>query len=153
MKHLQGAIIFGHGSRDPLWYLPMQQVAENLQKQHPDWIVSLAFLEMNPLSLEQACQNLAQQGVTQLSITPMFVGVGKHVREDLPVLVEALKTQHPKISITLLPAIGEHPDFANWVAQLISTYSGHDVFSSNANSSASSTASSNPSSTSTSALS
>lgn len=120
MNNTYGAIVFGHGSRDPLWYVPMQQVAQDLQKLNPDWHVSLAFLEMNPLSLELATQNLASLGVTHLRITPLFLGVGKHVREDLPLLVDELKKQHPQITIDLLPAVGEHPEFSMWVAQLIS---------------------------------
>lgn len=120
MNNQYGAIIFGHGSRDPLWYVPMQRVADDLKKLNPDWHISLAFLEMNPLSLEVACHNLASLGVTHLSITPLFFGVGKHVREDLPLLVDQLKNQHPHMTIELLAAVGEHPAFSMWVAQLIS---------------------------------
>mgnify|MGYP000505803725 CR=1 FL=1 len=44
-----------------------------------------------------------------LVIVPMFLGVGKHAREDLPALLSAIRQNHPSAHFTLLPSIGEDP--------------------------------------------
>jgi sirohydrochlorin cobaltochelatase len=37
----------------------------------------------------------------------MFLGMGKHAREDLPELVEALRVAHPAVRFEVLAPIGE----------------------------------------------
>ena len=47
------------------------------------------------------------QGATHLSVLPLFLGVGKHAREDLPKLVDDLQTQFPQVTFMLKTAVGE----------------------------------------------
>jgi len=44
--------------------------------------------------------------------------VGKHVRHDLPLMMDALKQQHPHIRFECLPAVGEHPELLDLLAKL-----------------------------------
>lgn len=37
----------------------------------------------------------------------MFLGTGKHAREDLPLLVEQLRSRHKSVQFTVQSAIGE----------------------------------------------
>jgi sirohydrochlorin cobaltochelatase len=39
----------------------------------------------------------------------MFLGTGRHAREDLPVLVEALRQAHADVTFSLQQAVGEDP--------------------------------------------
>ena len=48
----------------------------------------------------------------------MFLGVGKHARDDLPVLMEDLRKAHPGIALELLPAVGEHPALLELLADI-----------------------------------
>jgi sirohydrochlorin cobaltochelatase len=48
----------------------------------------------------------------------MFLGSGKHVREDLPVLVEALRHAHPALHFELRAAIGDDPQVLDLLARL-----------------------------------
>ena len=92
-------ILFAHGSRDPLWHQPIQAVAQRIQARDAKVLVACAYLELTQPDLPQAAQQLIDQGATELCIVPMFLGVGKHAREDLPVLVEALRRAHPAVEI------------------------------------------------------
>ncbi len=49
------------------------------------------------------------RGASQVTIVPMFLGAGKHAREDLPLLVEDLRKHHAGISFMLQPPVGEDP--------------------------------------------
>ncbi|HVE52290.1 MAG TPA: CbiX/SirB N-terminal domain-containing protein, partial [Ramlibacter sp.] len=47
-------ILFGHGSRDPLWRLPMETVATRLRHLQPSTPVRCAFLELEAPTLADA---------------------------------------------------------------------------------------------------
>jgi sirohydrochlorin cobaltochelatase len=71
--------------------------------------VRLAFLEFMAPTLAEAGAALAAAGCTRIEVLPMFLGAGGHVRKDVPVLMEQLRSAHPGVALTLHPAIGEHP--------------------------------------------
>ena len=48
----------------------------------------------------------------------MFLGVGRHVREDLPVLMDGLRLQHPGVDIVLQAAVGENPQLVALLAKI-----------------------------------
>ncbi|MEN9712638.1 MAG: hypothetical protein RLY90_899 [Pseudomonadota bacterium] len=111
-------ILFAHGSRDPLWHQPIQAVAQRIQARDAKVPVACAYLELTQPDLPQAAQQLIDQGATELCIVPMFLGVGKHAREDLPVLVEALRRAHPAVEINCQSAVGEQAALLDLLADL-----------------------------------
>ena len=104
---LSGIVLFAHGSRDPLWRAPIEAVQSHIRAQHPDVAVRCAYLELTTPDLPQAVQELVELGAKQVTIVPMFLGTGKHAREDLPVLVQDLRARHPDVRIHVQGAIGE----------------------------------------------
>jgi sirohydrochlorin cobaltochelatase len=113
-----GVILFAHGSRDPLWRLPMDAVASEMARQWPALTVACAFLELTTPDLPSTVEALMMQGKTHLRIVPMFLGVGRHAREDLPQLVSDLAQAYPQVHFELVPAIGEHPAMTQLMAQI-----------------------------------
>lgn len=118
MSAPRGIVLFGHGSRDPLWHRPMQAVAERIAARAPLASVRCAYLELTPPTLPEAVQELAAAGVTQLSVVPLFLGVGKHVREDLPRLLDALRRDHPGLRVDCQPPVGEQDALLDLLAEL-----------------------------------
>ncbi len=113
-----GVILFAHGSRDPLWRLPIDAVAEDLTGRWPHMSVACAFLELTTPDLATTVEALMMQGKTHLRIVPMFLGVGRHAREDLPQLVSELTEAYPQVQFELLPSIGEHPAMTRLMADI-----------------------------------
>jgi sirohydrochlorin cobaltochelatase len=103
----QAIILFAHGARDPAWAAPFEAVAAALRAQAPGVVVQLAYLEFMTPDLPTAGDALAAQGCTRVTLVPLFLGAGGHVRKDLPVLVDALRQRHPGVQWRLAPAIGE----------------------------------------------
>jgi len=118
MTETTGVILFAHGSRDPLWRLPIDAVAQRMRVQQPDTPVAVAFLELTEPDLPSTVEALMKQDVTRVRIVPMFLGVGRHAREDLPELVQGLTRANPQMSFELLPAIGEHPAMTALMADI-----------------------------------
>ena len=103
----RGTILFGHGSRDPLWRKPIEAVASHIQGIAPEIHVRCAYLELTVPDLPTTAAELSALGVTTITVVPMFLGVGRHARDDLPLLMAALQDSHPHIEFALRPAIGE----------------------------------------------
>ncbi len=111
-------ILFGHGSRDALWHLPIQAVAERIRVTSPTTTVTCAYLELTEPSLAVAAVSLIATGVSNITILPMFLGTGRHAREDLPMLVTELQQQHPDIRFKVRPAVGENPAVLDLLAKI-----------------------------------
>ncbi len=102
-----GVILFAHGSRDPQWREPIEAVARTLAASRSDIAVSCAYLELCEPTLPDVVARWAQAGILRIGITPMFLGAGRHAREDLPRMVEQLRRQFPALDLRLSPPIGE----------------------------------------------
>jgi len=111
-------VLFSHGSRDPLWRAPIEAVAARIAAQHPSRPVACAYLELCAPSLADATQRLVTQGATHITVVPMFLGTGKHAREDLPVLVQELHAAHPGVQFHVQTAIGEDPRMTALMADI-----------------------------------
>jgi len=114
----RAVVLFGHGSRDPAWRQPIEAVAARLQQRSPDLVVRCAYLELMTPGLPQVADELAGLGVTALRIVPMFLGVGRHAREDLPEIVATLRDNHPAMAFELQRAVGEEPRLLDLLADI-----------------------------------
>ncbi len=115
---MRGVILFAHGSRDPQWRRPVDAVAQRIGQLQPAVQVRCAFLELCEPDLPSAAAALAEAGVTQLTVLPMFLGTGKHAREDLPLIIEQVRAAHPQMALHLLAAVGEDPRMLDLIARI-----------------------------------
>ena len=112
----QGIVLFAHGSRDPEWARPFENIASLLAK---DFLVTVAYLELMRPTLAEAVAGLAAAGVKSIRIVPLFFGQGGHVREDLPRLASQLAAAHRDLELVLEKPIGEQPAVIEAIAAAI----------------------------------
>ena len=113
-----GLVLFAHGSRDPLWHRPMQAVRDQLLAQHPGAQCLCAYLEISSPSLPDAIAQLVAQGCTHITVLPLFLGTGRHAREDLPLLLAQARQQHPGLTLEAATPVGEDPRVIGLLAQI-----------------------------------
>lgn len=113
-----GVIVFAHGSRDPLWRAPVEAIAQQIAHRDPAVAVACAYLELSEPDLPSAARRLLDAGATRIRVLPLFFGMGKHARDDLPVLMEALAEAHPETAFEQLPTAGEDPRLTALLAQI-----------------------------------
>lgn len=103
-----GILLFAHGARDPAWARPFEQARDRLiAARSAHGPVDLAYLEFMSPTLVEAGARMAAQGCSQVTVVPLFLGAGGHVRKDLPLLMQQLGEQHPGVHWVLAPAVGE----------------------------------------------
>ena len=118
----RGIVFFAHGSRDPLWSLPIEAVAHQLKRQNPNAQCLCAYLELTAPDLPTATAELVTGGCQFITILPMFLGTGRHARQDLPVLVQELQATYPSVHFQIATAVGEDPRLTALLAHMAQQY-------------------------------
>jgi sirohydrochlorin cobaltochelatase len=101
-------ILFAHGARAAGWAAPFERLRELVAAREPGVDVSLAFLELMSPRLPERAAELVAQGVTDLTVVPVFLGQGGHVLRDLPVMIDQLRADHPQLAVRVVEAAGEN---------------------------------------------
>lgn len=99
-------LLFAHGSSDPRWAEPFFKLKAAVLARDADRIVEVAFLERMEPSFESAATALQARGVRHVTVAPLFLAIGGHMRKDLPKLIEETQAR-TGIEFVVLPAIGE----------------------------------------------
>ena len=105
----RGLVLFAHGARAAAWAAPFERLRDQARARLPDAEVALAFLELMTPSLPDAVDAMAAQGITDVTVVPVFLGQGGHLLRDLPRLADALRAAHPQLRLHIAGAIGEDP--------------------------------------------
>ncbi|MDD5336567.1 MAG: CbiX/SirB N-terminal domain-containing protein [Rhodoferax sp.] len=113
-----GIILLAHGSRDPSWQRPVEAVAQRIRQLAPATQVCCAYLEATAPDLPDATALLAKRGVASITVLPLFLGMGRHARDDLPILMTGLQANHPAIVFDLRPALGEEARMIELMAEI-----------------------------------
>lgn len=103
----QALILFGHGARDARWAEPFERLRQMLATARPELHVALAYLELMSPSLPDAVAAAAAAGCREVTVVPMFLGQGGHVRRDLPALIDTCRAAHPELALRCVTAVGE----------------------------------------------
>ena len=75
--------------------------------------MELAFLEFMSPALPELVRRLTENGIRNITVTPIFLGQGGHVLRDLPVLLDQLRGEYPALELRLATAVGEDETVLN----------------------------------------
>jgi len=106
-------VLFAHGARAASWAAPFERLRDLTQARTPDVRVALAFLELMTPRLPELVAELSAEGVSEITVVPVFLGQGGHVLRDLPLMVEQLRIEYPQVAITVVEAAGENAAVLN----------------------------------------
>lgn len=106
----RGLVLLAHGARDAAWAAPFEAVAARVRERAGGALARLAFVELMSPTLDEAAAELARAGCTRIDVVPVFLGMGGHVRRDVPAQVDALRARHAGVEWRLHPALGESPN-------------------------------------------
>lgn len=118
MPPTSALILFAHGSRDPEWVRPFEQLRQTIQRATPQSSIVLAYLESAAPDLTTAIRALAGAGTTSIRVLPLFLAMGKHLRNDVPALARRLTSEFPGVDIEFLPSLGEAPEFIDALTRI-----------------------------------
>ena len=117
-------ILLAHGSRDPQWQIPFNDMTQAIKQYEKtsdstkEVIVELAYMELCEPSLEQTCASLSQQGFNLINIYPVFFAAGQHLRIDVPKQLKAIEAELD-IQTKLHPPVGQEKAVQEAITQVI----------------------------------
>lgn len=109
-------VLFAHGARDPQWAEPFKRIQAAIRARRNGAVVELAFLELMQPALPDAINQLVADGHRHITIAPLFMAQGGHLRNDLPKLLDSIRAAHAGVEITVLPAVGDVETILNAIA-------------------------------------
>jgi len=112
-----GIVLFAHGARDPAWAGPLRAIAARIRESSPGLRVELAFLEFMAPALGDAVAAMTADGFDRITLVPLFLAQGGHLKKDLPVLLADIRARHPGVDIRVTPAIGDAPELVSAIAE------------------------------------
>lgn len=104
---MKAVILFGHGARNAEWAEPFHSIRAAMVALAPEVPVVLGFLELMQPSLEEAIDGLVKAGADDITVVPIFMAAGSHVKKDLPQRAADAMDRHPGLTIRLVPPVGE----------------------------------------------
>jgi sirohydrochlorin cobaltochelatase len=110
-------VLFAHGARDAQWSEPFRAIRQAVAARRPDLSVELAFLEQMQPTLGDCVAQLVKAGHTRITVAPLFLAQGGHLKKDLPRLLKELSARHSAAEITVLPPIGEVTELLNAISE------------------------------------
>ena len=118
---MRGIVLFAHGARDAEWARPFEAIRDHVRRQRPECPIALAYLDFMHPTLEEAIAGLATEGASSITVFPLFMAQGGHLRQDLPRILEAIRGSHPHVPLALETALGDVPEvtaaIASWIVQ------------------------------------
>jgi sirohydrochlorin cobaltochelatase len=119
MSEPTAIVLVAHGSPDPDWRRPIVALAERLREREPARAVVVAYLGFLEPSFPQAVARLCAQGHRALLVLSAFLSPGgKHIKEDVPRLVDEQRAAHPEVRIELRAgALGAEPEVVEALAE------------------------------------
>jgi sirohydrochlorin cobaltochelatase len=116
---MRGIVLFAHGARDPEWARPFEAIRDGVRRSRPECPIALAYLEQMSPTLDEAIAALVEEGAPAITVFPLFMAQGGHLKRDLPRILDEIRAAHPHIPIALEAALGDVPEItaaiAGWV--------------------------------------
>ena len=120
---MRGIVLFAHGARDPEWARPFERIRERVGSSRPECPIGLAYLEFMRPTLEEAAAALVEEGASSITVFPLFMAQGGHLKDDLPRRVEALRQSRPHLPICMEAALGDVPEvleaISGWILERV----------------------------------
>lgn len=99
-------ILLAHGSSDHRWCETFEALAKPTLEAVPGSVV--AYMELSEPSMETVVAEAAAEGYERLTVLPLFLAAGRHLRKDVPAMIADMEARY-RVAITLAPPVGENP--------------------------------------------
>jgi len=116
-------ILLAHGSRDPGWRKPFEELLEKCKKESPKKIFCLSYLELCNPKLSDIIKDLLENNnkITTFNIHPLFLSSGVHVNDDIQKILSELRANYPQKIFNLNDVIGKNSFVTNAIYKVVSS--------------------------------
>lgn len=102
-------LVIAHGSRDAQANQAFQNFLKRFRRMAQGRKIFGAFLELAEPSIPEALEAACRSGHTEIVIVPMMFFPGRHVKQDIPRLIQETKAQFPEVDFHFASPVAENP--------------------------------------------
>ena len=105
---MKALLLIAHGSRRKQSNDEVVLLAEKLKKNCSEQynIIHAGFLELAETLIPDGIKMCADDGATSIIVLPYFLNSGRHVVEDIPIIVEQTRPDYPDVDIKVAQHLG-----------------------------------------------
>ena len=116
---MKSVLVISHGSHSPKTREEVSRLVNILKKKSKLKIFEFAFLEIDSPSIPKGIDTCLQKGADEILFLLNFLNSGKHVNEDIPMIVAEAKKKYPQVRFTISKPIGQHERIVNLFLDMI----------------------------------
>src|ERR1700749_3409300 len=105
-------VIVGHGSRDAVSNDEFERLVALYQQRRPEFEVRHGYIELAQPSLIETLTNLGRD-TGEVTLLPLFLFAAGHVKQDVPLAMEAAGRATPGLKFRLAQELGIHRALVN----------------------------------------
>jgi len=126
---MKALLIVAHGSRRKDSNDEVRRLADRIRENSgPAFdFVTPSFLEISSPQVDSAIADLADEGVTEITVFPYFLAAGSHVFNDIPRIIEEQKELYHTIHFEILPHLGALQGISSLILNHIYKSAPHSV--------------------------
>jgi len=117
---MRALVLLAHGSADPDWRVPIDNILARVREALPGESVELAFLEHLEPSLRDTVHALHARSCRSIAIVPLLLsGGGNHLKRQIPALLADIHAELDDVDLVLHQrALADHPVVVNAIAKV-----------------------------------
>jgi len=119
LQRTECVVLLAHGSKDPRWRLPFEQILRVVQSQRGEDRVRLAYMEFIEPTLLDVARTCVENGVLRIRVLPLFLAMGAHLTTDIPRQADEARAQFPQLEIEVMRPLGEDPRLTRLMQQIV----------------------------------
>ena len=116
-------IVIAHGSRDSEANQAFKGFLEEFRRAFPSRSAEGAFLELAAPSLKDAIAGSVDRGAEEIFIIPWMLFSGRHVKKDIPQMIQEAKQKFPQVDFHYAGPLCEHPGMLSLLEDKLNSFS------------------------------
>ncbi len=106
---MKSVILLSHGSKSAASQAEVAELARRIAREGGFAYVQHAYLGSAEPLFADAVRQLVSRGASEVIVVLHFLNAGNHVSEDVPLLLEEVRKNHPNVHFSATRPVGLHP--------------------------------------------
>lgn len=115
----KAVLMVSHGSCSAKTLLEIEDMVRQLKQRSSIEVIEYAFLEIASPTIPEGIEHCIVQGARHIIILLNFLNAGRHVDQDIPALVQAVRKSYPEVTFSITPPLTHHPGLIDIFLQLM----------------------------------
>jgi len=116
---MKAILYIGHGTRSKKGADEARAFIARVSERVDVPIQEISFLELTEPSIEEGFRRCVESGAAEVTVVPLFLLAAGHIKQDIPNVLEELRSTYPDVSIKVKDPFGVQGPILDAIAELV----------------------------------